>query len=484
MEIIGGLLFLLSVMLIIGVLTTKFSSRLGVPSLILFLIAGMILNRFIFFEEVRLTQFIGTLALIIILFDGGTQTKWGRIRPILVPATSLATLGVFITTIVTGLAAMYILDFSLLEGLLLGAIVGSTDAAAVFSVLGNKNFNKRLTSTLEAESGSNDPMAVFLTVTLIEMIQIPDMSIWSAVGSFFLQMGLGLGLGLLLGKITVVVINNIKLDISGLYPVLAMGSAVFTYALTDFLGGSGLLAVYVMAVFVGNSDLTHRFSILRFNEGFAWMMQIVMFTLLGLLVFPEQLTAVFWEGILIAIILMFVARPIAVFISMLFMKYDVKQKLFISWAGLKGAVPIVLATYPILSGLENSNLIFNTVFFVVLISALVQGSTLSWLAEKLGLTEEEEDGNASIELINLGNTDSEIMKVTIPKRSPAIGTSLIDLELPDATLIIGITRKKKLLTPTGTSIIEKGDTLFVLSDKENRKKAKTALLGNQNKREL
>ncbi|MGJ9457305.1 potassium/proton antiporter [Oceanobacillus sp. CF4.6] len=484
MEIIGGLLFLLSAMLIIGVLTTKFSSRLGVPSLILFLIVGMILNRFIYFEEVRLTQFIGILALIIILFDGGTQTKWGRMRPILVPATSLATLGVFITTIVTGVAAMYILDFSLLEGLLLGAIVGSTDAAAVFSVLGNKNFNKRLTSTLEAESGSNDPMAVFLTVMLIEMIQIPDMSIWSAVGGFFLQMGLGLGLGLLLGKITVVVINNIKLDISGLYPVLAMGSAVFTYALTDFLGGSGLLAVYVMAVFVGNSDLTHRFSILRFNEGFAWMMQIVMFTLLGLLVFPEQLTAVFWEGILIAIILMFVARPIAVFVSMLFMKYDVKQKLFISWAGLKGAVPIVLATYPILSGLENSNLIFNTVFFVVLISALVQGSTLSWLAEKLGLTEEEEDGNASIELINLGNTDSEIMKVTIPKRSPAIGTSLIDLELPDATLIIGITRNKKLLTPTGTSIIEKGDTLFVLSDKENRKKAKIALLGKQKHQEV
>ncbi|TWT01896.1 potassium/proton antiporter [Planomicrobium sp. CPCC 101079] len=478
MELIGTLLFLISVMLIIGVLATKFSSKLGLPALILFLVAGMVLNRFMYFEDVQLVQFIGTLALIIILFDGGTQTKWGKMKPILGPASSLATLGVLLTTFITGVAAMYILDFSLLEGLLLGAIVGSTDAAAVFSVLGNKNFNQRLTATLEAESGSNDPMAVFLTVALIQLIQMPDMSIWVAIGNFFIQMGLGLAIGLLLGKISVFAINNIKLDTSSLYPILAMGAAVFTFAVTDYLGGSGLLAVYVMAVFVGNSDLTHRFSILRFNEGFAWMMQIIMFTLLGLLVFPGQLISVFWRGILIAVILMFIARPLAVFISMLFMKYNFKQKLFISWAGLKGAVPIVLATYPIVAGIGSSNLIFNTVFFVVLISALMQGSTLSWLAERLKLTGDEDDGSASVELINLGDTDSEIMKVTIPKQSPAVNMSLTDLTLPDHTLIIGITRKKKLLTPTGSSVIEKGDTLYVLGDKERRKEAKQSLLGN------
>ncbi|MFC4559777.1 potassium/proton antiporter [Virgibacillus kekensis] len=482
MGLIGALLLLLSIMLIVGVLATKFSSRLGLPSLILFLLGGMFLNNFIYFENVPLTQFIGTLALIIILFDGGTQTKWTRIRPIVGPAISLATLGVLITAFITGIISMYVLDFSLLEGLLLGAIVGSTDAAAVFSVLGNKNFNKRLTATLEAESGSNDPMAVFLTVMLIEMILVPDMSAWSAVWGFVLQMGLGLILGLILGKITVMIINNIKLDISGLYPVLAMGAAVFTYAVTDFLGGSGLLSVYVMAVLVGNSDLTYRFSILRFNEGFAWMMQILMFTLLGLLVFPEQLTEVIWEGILIAVVLMFVARPIAVFISMLFMKYNVRQKLFISWAGLKGAVPIVLATYPVAAGLDTSNLIFNTVFFVVLISALIQGSTISWIAEKLNLTVEEDEGNPSVELINLGTTDSEILKVTMPRGSHAVGLPLTDIELPDDTLIIGITRNKKLLTPTGSTVIEKGDTLYVLSDKEKRQKAKAMLLGHRDKR--
>ncbi|WP_156290203.1 potassium/proton antiporter [Oceanobacillus salinisoli] len=481
MSVVGGLLFLVSIMLIIGVLATKFSSRLGLPALVLFLIAGMLLNNFLFFKDVEMTQFIGTLALIIILFDGGTQTKWSNIRPVIGPSVSLATLGVLVTTFITGLAAMYILNFNLLEGMLLGAIVGSTDAAAVFSVLGNKNFKKRLTATLEVESGSNDPMAVFLTIVLIDLIQIPDMSIWSAIGTFFLQMGLGLLIGLLLGKLTVLVINHIKLDISGLYPVLALGSAVFTYAVTDSLGGSGLLAVYVMAVFVGNSDLTYRFSILRFSEGFAWMMQIVMFTLLGLLVFPGDLVEVFWEGILIAIILMFVARPIAVFISLLWMKYRVNEKIFISWAGLKGAVPIVLATYPILAGLENSNLIFNTVFFVVFISALVQGGTLSWLAEKLKLTGDEDDSQATIELINLGNTDSEIMKVTIHKHSPAIGKSLNNLPLPSNTLIIGINRSTKLLTPTGTSVIHNGDTVFVLSDKEKRRKAKIALVGEEEK---
>lgn len=478
MEFTGTLLFIISVMLIVGVLATKFSSKLGLPALVLFLIAGMILNRFMYFENVQLAQFIGTLALIIILFDGGTQTKWKNMRPILGPASSLATLGVLLTTFITGIAAMYILNFSLLEGLLLGAIIGSTDAAAVFSVLGNKNFDKRLTSTLEAESGSNDPMAVFLTVALIQLIQMPEMSIWLAIGSFFVQMGLGLALGLLLGKISVFAINNINLETSSLYPILAMGGAILTYAATDYVGGSGLLAVYVMAVLVGNSDLVHRFSILQFNEGFAWMMQIIMFTLLGLLVFPGQLTSVFWKGILIAVILMFIARPIAVFISVMFMKYNFKQKLFISWAGLKGAVPIVLATYPVVAGIDSSNLIFNTVFFVVLISALMQGSTLSWLANKLKLTSDDDDENTSVDLINLGDTDSEIMTVTIPKHSPAINMSLTDLLLPDDTLIIGISRKKNLLTPTGTTIIKKGDTLYVLGDKEKRKEAKQSLLGN------
>ena len=479
MQLIGFLLFLTSLMLIIGVLATRFSSKLGLPALVLFMIAGMLMNNIIYFDDVRLTQFIGTLALIIILFDGGIHTKWIKIRPIIGPATSLATIGVFITTFITGFAAMYILDLSLIEGLLLGAIVGSTDVAAVFSVLGNKNIDKRLTATLEAESGSNDPMAVFLTVMFIGMIQVPDASIWEAIGSLFFQMGLGLLFGFLFGKAVVWLINSIKLDISGLYPILALGSAIFTYALTDLLEGSGLLAVYVMALFIGNNDLTYRFSILRFSEGFAWMMQIVMFTILGLLVFPKDLLSVAWQGILVAIVLMFIARPIAVFISTMFMKFSAKRKIFISWAGLKGAVPIVLATYPLAANLENGYLIFNTVFFIVLISALIQGSSLTWLSKKLHLTGNDDQEVASIELIPLGTAVPEIMKINMPRISPVIGNNLNDIELPDDTLIIGITRNKSLITPTGSTVIEEKDTLFVLCEKENRKVVKAILLGNE-----
>lgn len=477
------LIFLVSAMLIVGVVAAKFSSRLGLPALVLFLLIGMGLNGFIYFGNVHLMQLIGIMALIIILFEGGTQTKWELVRPIIGAAGLLATIGVLLTTILTGIAAMYILDLTLLEGMLFGAIVGSTDAAAVFSVLGGKNIKAKLKSTLEAESGSNDPMAVFLTVAFIELIQIPDASIWTTVGSFFLQMSLGLILGLVLGKVTVLFINNIDLDTSGLYPALAVGMATATYFIADFLGGSGLLAVYVMAVFVGNSDLMYRFSITRFNEGFAWMMQILMFILLGLFVFPNQLPAVFWQGILLTLILMFIARPVAVFITMLFMKYSLKEKLFISWAGLKGAVPIVLATYPIVADVENSDLIFNAVFFVVLISALVQGSTLSWLASKLDLTgEKREPGQPSLELIHLGNTEAEIMEVRISSQSPAIKQTLNDIEFPDDTLVIGIIRDKQIITPTGDTAILEDDTVYVLSNKKNRVKAKKVLVGQKEKK--
>ncbi|SDL91227.1 potassium/proton antiporter [Sediminibacillus halophilus] len=477
---VQALIFLFSTMLIIGVLATKFSTRLGLPSLVLFLLLGMFLNNYIFFENAKLSQLIGIVALIIILFEGGTQTKWGNIRPVLGAAGSLATIGVLITTVVTGLAAMYILDLSLLEGMLFGSIVGSTDAAAVFSVLGNKNIKRRITSTLEAESGTNDPMAVFLTVTLIEVIQLPDSSIWTAIGSFFWQMGIGLVIGILLGKATTTVINKITLDASGLYPVLALACAIFTYAFTSAVGGSGLLAVYVMAVYIGNNDLMYRFSILRFNEGFAWMMQIIMFILLGLLVFPEQLLEIFWQGLLLSMVLMFIARPIGVFLSMLFMKYTGKEKTFISWAGLKGAVPVILATYPTLAGVENSQLIFNVVFFVVLTSALIQGSSLSWLGSKLKLTETRQASPfPTMELITLGRSGAEIMEATISEDTPATGVTLEDLTLPEETLITAIIREGKVITPTGSSVLQTGDTLYVLTHKKQRDQVRALLFGKK-----
>lgn len=466
-------IFVLSVLLIVGVATTKFSSRLGLPSLVLFIGVGMVASQYIYFDNAKITQLVGILALIVILFEGGMQTKWKPMKLVLPAAASLATIGVLLTTVGIGVVAKFILDLSWLEGMLFGAIVGSTDAAAVFAVLGNKNIKPNITSTLEAESGTNDPMAVFLTVTFISLIQAEAGPVMSLIASFFWQMGIGLVIGLLLGKLTVWAINKINLDSSGLYPVLAMGFAIFTYAFTTAIGASGLLAVYVMAVLVGNADLTYRHSIFRFNEGFAWMMQICMFILLGLLVFPNQLRDVIWEGLLLAIILMFIARPIGVYISLLFSRFTGKEKLFISWAGLRGAVPIVLATYPLLAGIENAALLFNVVFFVVLLSALFQGATLTPFAEKLNLVGAENiQVPHSLELVSIGKTNTEIIEIIIDPDAAIAGKELKNVALPTDTLITAVIRGQRVITPRGDTVIESGDVLYVLVSKFKREKIK------------
>ncbi|MGG6313646.1 potassium/proton antiporter [Paenibacillus macerans] len=463
---IDNTILLFSLLLFIGVFTTKFSARFGLPSLVFFIAVGMVLSKFIYYDNAALTQLFGIMALIVILFEGGLQTKWRNVREVMVPSLSLATLGVVLTTLVIGVSAKFILDVSWLEGMLFGAIVGSTDAAAVFAVLGNKNIKQRLTSTLEVESGTNDPMAVFLTVSFIQLIQSPDANIFTLILSFFWQMGLGLALGLLLGKIAVWCINKINLDSSGLYPVLAMAFAIFTYSSTSLLKGSGLLAVYVMALWVGNSDLTFRHSIFRFNEGFAWMMQILMFILLGLLVFPAELVKITWQGIALSVLLMFVARPIGVFISTMLMKFTVKEKTLISWAGLRGAVPIVLATYPLLAGMENGPLFFNVVFFVVLSSALIQGATISPLAHALGLSQGKKSVVPhTLELVSMGKTNHEIVEVHVDEQSGADGKELRQLKMPQDSLVNAIIREQKMITPRGNTRLQAGDTLYVLARK-------------------
>lgn len=474
---VDGSILLVAALLVLGVLTTKFSSRLGVPSLVFFILVGMGLSKFIYYDSAYLTQLFGILALIVILFEGGLQTKWSSTRKVIIPSITLATLGVFITTAIIGVLAKYILGVSWLEGLLFGAIVGSTDAAAVFAVLGNKNIRPKLTSTLEAESGTNDPMAIFLTIAIIELIMNPDASIVSMALGLFWQMGFGLVMGLLFGKAAVWIINKINLDSSGLYPVLSMALAILTYSFTAMLQGSGLLAVYVMAVLVGNSDLTYRHSIFRFNEGFAWMMQILMFILLGLLVFPDQLIHVIWQGLALSLLLMFVARPVGVFISMFFMKFNIKEMTFISWAGLRGAVPIVLATYPMIAGLQNSQLLFNVVFFVVLTSALIQGATISPLANKLGLSGGKKVTIPhSLELVSIGKTSSEIIEIEIEPNSVISGKELRFSQLPDEALVTAVVREGKIITPKGHTTLMEGDILYILLPKSLREEIKQFFL--------
>lgn len=475
-------IFFTAVLLILGVLTTKFSTRLGVPALVLFLLVGMVMGSdglgLIHFDNPNLTQLIGIFALVVILFEGGLQTKWSSVKAVTVPSLSLATLGVLLTTIVVAVAAKLIFGVTWLEGFLFGAIVGSTDAAAIFAVLKGQNIHDRLSSTLEAESGTNDPMAVFLTLSIIELMTVDNPSYLLLIGSFIWQMGMGLGMGFLLGKFASNAINKINLDSSGLYPIFALAFSLLTYSLTDIIGASGLLAVYIAALVIGNSDLTYRQSIFRFNEGFAWMMQILMFIILGLLVFPSEFLSlnIIFKGLLLSIILIFIARPVAVFLSTFRMKFNNKEKVFLSWAGLKGAVPIVLATFPMTMGLENSQLFFNVVFFVVLTSALIQGSTISLLAERLGLNGPKKvEAPHSLELVSIGKANAEIIEFEVSETAYITGKMLKDITFPKDVLISAIIRAKDLVTPYGETTIMSGDILYILVSKQKEKELKDFL---------
>jgi potassium/hydrogen antiporter len=467
-------ILLFAVLLILGVITTKFSSRLGVPALVLFIIIGMLMGSdalgFIYFDNPNITQLIGVLALIVILFEGGLHTKWGTVKQVAMPSLSLATIGVILTTTIVAIGAKYILSIDWLDAFLVGAIVGSTDAAAVFAVLSGQNVKNKLSSTLEVESGTNDPMAVFLTLSVIQLITSPESNILGLIGSFFWQMSVGLLIGYVLGRISSKSINKIALDSSGLYPVFAMAFAILTYSVTAMVNASGLLAVYVAAMIIGNRELTYRHSIIRFNEGFAWMMQILMFVLLGLLVFPSELFHwdIIWKGLLLSFLLIVIARPIAVFLSIPFFKYSINEKIFISWAGLRGAVPIVLATFPMIAGIENSQLIFNIVFFVVLTSALIQGSTIPYFVKKLGLAgEAKPSAPHSLELVSIGKANAEIIEYTVGSENSLIGKSIKNIDLPDKVLVNAIIRNDKLVTPRGDTKIVEGDIMYILVDKKS-----------------
>ncbi|WP_226036494.1 potassium/proton antiporter [Aquibacillus saliphilus] len=461
---------LIALLLIVSVLVTKFSSRLGVPSLVLFIGVGMVVGsdglNIIYFDNAKVAQMIGIFSLVVILFEGGLQTKWSTIRPVMAPAVSLATIGVLITAIIVAVFAKYIFGFTWLEAFLIGSIVGSTDAAAVFAVLKGKNINMKIEATLEAESGTNDPMAVFLTVSFIELLTLNhEANIWYLFGSFFWQMGVGALLGLIIGHVASKSINRINLESSGLYPLFALSFAFLAYSITSFASASGLLAVYITALVVGNLDLTYRQSILRFNEGFAWMVQILMFIILGLFVFPSSLFSfdILLKGLLLSIVLIFLARPVATFISLFKFPFNNKEKLFLSWAGLRGAVPIVLALFPLLAEVENSQVFFNAVFFVVITSTLIQGSTISLIARKFGLVGPKKTAPMhTLELNSAGKTNVEIIEYEVLENNKIVGEKLEELNFPKKALINAIIRKGDVITPHGQTIIDVGDILYIM----------------------
>lgn len=463
-----------SILLLISVLVSKISDRLGIPALLLFLILGMLAGSDgpggIYFDDPALAQFVGVVALVLILFSGGLDTEWNRIRPVIKEGLILSTLGVFITALVVGLFASVLLGFSLVEGLLLGSIVSSTDAAAVFSVLRSKGISLKgqLKPLLELESGSNDPMAIFLTVGLIQLITQPDLSPVNLIGLFVLQMLVGAVLGYGMGRVMLFLINRLKLGYEGLYPVLTLSLVFLTFGLTDAIGGSGFLAVYLAGIVLGHHDFIHKRSLLRFHDGLAWIMQITMFLTLGLLVFPTRLVPIIGIGFLIAGCLMFIARPISIFIGLLPSALDWREKTFISWVGLRGAVPIILATFPLLARLQQADLIFNVVFFVVLTSVLLQGTSISHVARWLGVDAPAIPKRVyPIEYTPMGGLRSELKELSVPFDSNMAGKAIVELRLPDDFLVILIARENDFVLPSGGTVLQGGDTLLVLSDKKS-----------------
>ncbi len=467
-----NILLLGSILLFISIISSKTSFRIGIPTLILFLIIGMLAGSDgpggIYFNDPKTAQLLGVIALTFILFSGGLDTKWQSIRPVIRNGLALSTLGVVITAALVGVFSAYVLNFTLYEGLLLGAIVSSTDAAAVFSILRSKNFGLKgnIRPLLELESGSNDPMAYFLTISMIYLLQNPEASPWALIPKFFIDMVVGIFAGWLLGKLMVAILNRIQLNIDGLYPVLVLSLVFFIFSFTERIGGNGFLAVYIAAIVLGNSNFIHKKSLTRFYDGQAWLMQIVMFLTLGLLVYPGQIVPIVGEGILISAFLILIARPVAVFIALAFAKdMNFRKKLFISWVGLRGAAPIVFATYPLLASIEYAHTIFHLVFFISVSSVLLQGTTLPYVARWLHLSVPwriKRSFPLDIELRD--DLKSELIEMDIPDDSPAVGKAVVDLNLPKSAFIVLIHRTGRYFTAGGETVIETGDHLLLMAD--------------------
>ena len=460
-----------SILVLISVLVSKVSDRFGVPALLLFLILGMLAGSDglggIYFDDPALAKFIGIISLVLILFSGGLDTEWHQVRPILKEGMLLSTLGVLITAVAVGFIAHLLLDLSLLESFLLGSIVSSTDAAAVFSVLGSKGINLkgRLKPLLELESGSNDPMAILLTIGLIQLITQPNLSAWTMIGLFLQQVLIGAAVGFGMGKVMSFLINRLKLGNEGLYPVLTLSLVFLAFGLTDLLGGSGFLAVYLAGIVLRQHDFLHQKSLMRFHDGLAWIMQIAMFLTLGLLVFPSRIVPVMGVGVLIAVFLMLIARPLAVFIGLLPSRLGWRQKTFVAWVGLRGAAPIILATFPLLAKLEQANLIFNVVFFVVLTSVLLQGTSLPKVAKWLKVNAPIVPKRVyPIEYVPMGGLKSELKELPIPFDSRMSGKAIFELDLPDDFLVILIARENDFILPSGGTVLQGNDTMLVLCD--------------------
>ena len=471
-----NILLIGALLLFVAVMAGKAAYRFGAPALLFFLGVGMLFGiNFISFHSVEATQFVGMIALCIILFTGGMDTKFSEIRPVIGPGIVLATAGVVMTAVivagfVTLIAPWVGLAVSFPAALLLAATMSSTDSASVFSILRSKKqgLNENLRPLLELESGSNDPMAYMMTILLISVVSNTSsgVGLGMSVVFFVVQMVVGALSGYLIGRLGVWTINRINLSNYSLYPVLLLAFVFFTFSFTDLIGGNGYLAVYLAGLVLGNNQLTQKRSLTIFFDGFTWLVQIVMFLTLGLLVNLDELLQpdVLMLGCLVGAFMMFIARPVTVFACMApFRKFTTKARLYVSWVGLRGAVPIIFATYPLLAGTEGARLLFNVVFLVTILSLLVQGTTVSWMANLLGLGYAEKSPAFGVDVHE--DIPSIFTEVLVNESMLQGGATLKEINLPENTLVMMVYRDGDYFVPQGNTELKVGDKLLVISDR-------------------
>lgn len=475
------ILLVLSVLFFVSILAGKASSRLGVPALLLFLAVGMISGSDgigIQFENIYVAQNIGTIALCIILFSGGMDTNILEVKPIIAQGIILATVGVLLTAIITGIIIWIILGMTMasagigvLTSLLMAATMSSTDSASVFSILRSRGLHLKnnLRPMLELESGSNDPMAYILVITLISIIQIEAMdNYWMVALSLLMQLSIGIIIGLVVGKLAVIIINRFKIGNDSLYPILVLTFCLFIFSITYFAKGNGFLAVYIAGLVMGNSKFVHKRSSLNFFDGLAWLFQLIMFLTLGLLVNPHELIPIIIPGLIISFVMIFISRPLTVFLCMLpFPKMSFKDKTYISWVGLRGAVPIIFAIFPLVENVPHARLIFNIVFFCTLVSLVVQGTSLPIIARWLHLTDNQKEVTKmkNFDVAFCNDIKSVTTEVEVTSAILQHGNRLMDLPLPDKTLAVLIKRDDSYFVPTGkTELMAKDQVLLITDD--------------------
>ncbi|MBR5856460.1 MAG: potassium/proton antiporter [Bacteroidales bacterium] len=471
-----------SILIFVSILVGKTGSRFGIPSLLLFLIVGMGFGEsglgIIHFFNVDIAQFIGMIALSIILFSGGMDTQFKDIKPILWQGIALSTMGVLLTAIITGLFIFWIsgFDFTIIylplaTSILLAATMSSTDSASVFNILRSQKINLKynLKSTLELESGSNDPMAYMLTIALIQFVTTSSMGAGAVFMSFILQFAIGGAVGFMIGTFAVKLINKINLSIPSLYSLLLLSLVFFTFAITDMIKGNGYLAVYIAGIIIGNNKIVNKKEIATFMDGMTNMVQMIMFLSLGLLVNAREMLDIIPVSIAIGVFMIFIGRPLSVFVTLLpFTKMKAKAKLFVSWVGLRGAVPIIFATYPVVAGVEHSDQIFNIVFVITLMSLIIQGMTIPSAARALNMIDhspKHEESHFGMELPD--EIDANLKELILTEKMLEHGNQLKTMHLPDRTLVIMIKRGERILIPNGSLELQVGDRLLFLSEEEH-----------------